>query len=202
MICANRRAPPRRGRPRDPAIDARILTSALRLFGRTGWSDFSIEKTAKSADVSKVTLYLRWQDKTSLLIDALHFAYPTWVLDEARSAAENLITVVEAMIHEFTDETGWAVHRALRDPGLPSELRDCCRKIVADRLEALDRLVDANGAPGHGVDPRLIRKCLVGTAMGEAGDVLLTGRLPSPDDARIFARDAVRLILAGLRNAG
>lgn len=202
MIRANRRAPPRRGRPRNPAIDARILTSALRLFGRTGWSDFSIEKAAKSADVSKVTLYLRWQDKTSLLVDALHFAYPPWVLDEARGAAENLATVVEVMIHEFTDETGWAVHRALRDPGLPPELRDCCREIVADRLEVLDRLIDANSGPAGRIDPQLIRKCLVGAAMGEAGDVLLTGRLPAPEEARTFARQAVQLILAGSRSTG
>jgi len=199
MICANRRAPPRRGRPRDPAIDARILTSALRLFGRTGWSDFSIEKAAKSADVSKVTLYLRWRDKTALLIDALRFAYPPWVVDEARDAAENLAIVVEVMIHEFTDETGWAVHRALRDPGLPPELRDCCRKIVADRLDVLDRLIDANSGPAHRIDPQLIRKCLIGAAMGEAGDVLLTGRFPSPEEARAFARETVQLILAGSR---
>lgn len=195
MICANRRAPPRRGRPRDPAIDARILTSALRLFGRTGWADFSIEKAAKSADVSKATLYLRWQDKTALLVDALRFAYPPWVLDEAQGPAENLVAVVEAMIHEFTDETGWAVHRALRDPALPSELRSCCRAIVADRLEAIDRLIEANRGSADPIDPQLIRKYLVGAAMGEAGDVLLTGRFLSPEEAQAFAREAVQLIL-------
>lgn len=200
MICARLHASSRRGRPRDPAIDARILTSALRLFGRTGWGEFSIEKAAKSADVSKVTLYLRWQNKTALLIDALQFAYPPWAFDDAPEAAEKLVTIVEAMIVELTNETGWAVHRALRDPALPTELRDCCHKIVRDRLTAIDWLVERRcGQAGlqHSVDPQLIRKCLVGAAMGEAGDILLTGRIPAPGEMQNFARQAVELVLTG-----
>jgi AcrR family transcriptional regulator len=199
MICVNRRASSRRGRPRDPAIDARILSSALRLFGRTGWADFSIEKAAKSADVSKVTLYLRWRDKTSLLNDALQFAYPPWTFDEELSPEEGLIAAVEKMTLELSSESGWALHRALRDPGLPAALRDCCRTIVDDRLAAVDRFIEglwALEAAQPQLDPPLVRKCLVGAAMGEAGDALLTGRHLDAADAREFARQAVRLILA------
>ena len=89
---------PRRGRPRSAAIDARILTSALRLFGKTGWADFSIEKAAQRADVSKATLYLRWQDKMGLLTDSLHFAYPPWTFDAASTPAEKLVTLTEMMV--------------------------------------------------------------------------------------------------------
>lgn len=198
MICAGRRASSRRGRPRDPAIDARILSSALRLFGRTGWADFSIEKAAKRADVSKVTLYLRWRNKAALLTDALHFAYPQWTLDDSREAEENLVLIVELMIRELTNETGWALHRALRDPGLPVELRDCCRKIVNERLAVIDQLIEGlcEAEGGSQFEPQLIRKALVGAAMGEAGDALLTGRRLDPTDARRFAKEAVRLIVA------
>lgn len=198
MICLRRRRSSRRGRPRDPAIDARILSSALRLFGRTGWADFSIERAAKSADVSKTTLYLRWQDKSSLLVDALYFAYPPWVLDEGLEAKESLVAVVEMMIRELTNETGWALHRALRDPGLPPELRESCREIVRDRLATVDRLIEGifpKDEPGHRLDSRLIRKCLVGAAMGEAGDALLTGRHLDPVEVETFARQAALLIL-------
>lgn len=198
MICLKRGASSRRGRPRDPAIDARILSSALRLFGKTGWANFSIENAAKTADVSKATLYLRWRDKTSLLTDALHLAYPPWTLDDSREAEENLVLIVDLMIRELTNETGWALHRALRDPGLPVELRDCCRKIVSERLAVIDRLIDdlRERKSWTQSEPQLIRKALVGAAMGEAGDILLTGRRLDLADTRHFAREAVRLILA------
>lgn len=199
MICSGRRVPPRRGRPRDPAIDARILSSALRLFGKTGWADFSIERAAKSADVSKVTLYLRWRDKTALLTDALHFAHPPWTLDDSLEAEESLALIVDLMIRELTDETGWALHRALRDPGLPVALRESCRKIVSERFAAIDRLIEGlcEGERRFQCQPRLIRKALVGTAMGEAGDALMTARPLDPTDTREFAQKAVRLILSG-----
>ena len=199
MICLKRHASSRRGRPRDPAIDTRILSSTLRLIGRTGWADFSIERAAKSADVSKATLYLRWRDKASLLVDALHFAYPPWALDEGPEPEESLVAVVGLMIEELTNETGWALHRALRDPGLPADLRHCCREIVRERLTVLDRLIERTcdqGEPEQRLDPRLIQKCLVGAAMGEAGDILLTGRRLGSNEAEAFARQAVRLILA------
>ena len=193
------RAPhkPRRGRPRSAAIDTRILTSALRLFGKTGWAGFSIEKAAQRADVSKATLYLRWQDKTALLIDSLHFAYPPWAFDPAWTVEETLVALVEVMIRELTNETGWALHRALRDPDLPPALRNCCRTIVHDRLAAIDLLVGQAQDQRCGPDaaPVLIRKFLVGAAMGEAGDILLTGRAADPASIHEFAADVCRLIM-------
>lgn len=205
MICIGRRARSRRGRPRDPAIDARILSSALRTFARTGWADFSIEKTAKRADVAKATLYLRWTDKASLLIDALRFAYPPWPLADGLEAEEALVVIVELMIGELTNETGWALHRSLRDPGLPPQLRDCCREIVRDRLATVDQRIQSLSAQderAHRPDPQLIRKCLVGAAMGEAGDILLSGRSLDASEARNFARQAVSLVLASMNQPG
>jgi AcrR family transcriptional regulator len=190
---------PRRGRPRSAAIDARILTGALRVFGKTGWVDFSIEKAAQRADVSKATLYLRWQDKTALLTASLCFAYPPWTFDAALAGEERLVALVEVMIGELSNETGWALHRALRDPDLPDALRDCCRTIVRERLAAIDRLVAAvrgECAPVVCASPALVRQLLVGAAMGEAGDILLTGRRCDPDAIRKFAENAVRLILS------
>lgn len=204
MICARRHASPRRGRPRDPAIDARILSSALRLFGRTGWTDFSIEKAAKRADVSKATLYLRWQNKTALLTDAIHVAYPPWPLDDRRESEESLVLIVELMIRELTNETGWALHRALRDPDLPAELRECCRKIVSERLAVIDRLIDGlrERKGWTRSEPQLIRKALVGAAMGEAADILLSGRSLDAGEVRSFARQAISRILAGKGEPG
>jgi AcrR family transcriptional regulator len=41
------------GRPRNPAIDDKVLTAALEQFGEAGWAAFSVEAVARRAGVSK-----------------------------------------------------------------------------------------------------------------------------------------------------
>lgn len=59
------------GRPRDPGLDERVFSAAADLYGQRGWAGFSIEAIARTAGVGKASIYLRWPDKASLLIDAL-----------------------------------------------------------------------------------------------------------------------------------
>ncbi len=58
------------GRPRDPATERRALAAALDLFGRRGWSGFTIGGVAAQARVGKSAIYLRWQNKEGLLLAA------------------------------------------------------------------------------------------------------------------------------------
>jgi AcrR family transcriptional regulator len=60
-----------RGRPRDPALDAAILTAALELFITQGITGMSIEQVAKRAGVGKPTIYRRWSTKELLVADAI-----------------------------------------------------------------------------------------------------------------------------------
>lgn len=62
------------GRPRDASIDANVLAAALEVYGSQGWSGFTFGKVATRAHVGKSSLYLRWSDKTDLLLDALSTA--------------------------------------------------------------------------------------------------------------------------------
>jgi AcrR family transcriptional regulator len=59
------------GRPRDRAVDERVINAALGLYGDVGWSGFSLEAVARRAGVSKGSIYLRWSSKDELLDDAL-----------------------------------------------------------------------------------------------------------------------------------
>ena len=61
----------KRGRPRDNAIDAVILTVALELFIAHGVAGMSIEQVAKRAGVGKPTVYRRWATKERLVADAI-----------------------------------------------------------------------------------------------------------------------------------
>jgi AcrR family transcriptional regulator len=60
-----------RGRPRDPAIDAAIMSAALDLFIDHGIAGMSIEQVAKRAGVGKPSVYRRWSTKERLVADAI-----------------------------------------------------------------------------------------------------------------------------------
>ena len=60
-----------RGRPRDPAIDAAVMSAALDLFIEYGIAGMSIEQVAKRAGVGKPTVYRRWAAKERLVADAI-----------------------------------------------------------------------------------------------------------------------------------
>ena len=55
-------APPaaRRGRPRDPAVDAAILDAAIEEIVERGMGGLSMESVALRAGVAKTTVYRRW----------------------------------------------------------------------------------------------------------------------------------------------
>jgi AcrR family transcriptional regulator len=59
------------GRPRDPLLDERVYVAACDLYGRKGWAGFSVEALARESGVGKASIYLRWADKASLLLEAL-----------------------------------------------------------------------------------------------------------------------------------
>ena len=58
----------RRGRPLDTQRDEVILSSTLRLMGQYGYDAPSVEKVAKSAGVSKATIYRRYPNKLELVL--------------------------------------------------------------------------------------------------------------------------------------
>ena len=59
------------GRPRDPAVEARILEVTLALLADQGYSRMSLDEVAARAGVSKPTLYRRWPNKADLATAAL-----------------------------------------------------------------------------------------------------------------------------------
>jgi AcrR family transcriptional regulator len=65
-------APVRHGRPRDPTVDQAIRRAAIDLLLEEGFSRMSIDGVASRAGVGKAAIYRRWDNKTSLVIDAIH----------------------------------------------------------------------------------------------------------------------------------
>jgi AcrR family transcriptional regulator len=61
----------RRGRARDPDIDARVLAAAHRQLSRVGYEAMSLAAVAQQAGTTRQALYRRWPTKAELAADAL-----------------------------------------------------------------------------------------------------------------------------------
>ncbi len=70
-------APPRRkrGRPRDPEADGRILTAASSLILMRGFESMTVDEVASNAGVGKATVYRRWARKEDLAVAAMEQLY-------------------------------------------------------------------------------------------------------------------------------
>jgi len=62
---------PRRGRPRNPAVEEDVLQATLDELAERGFSGMSIDGIAARSGVSKPSIYRRWANKAELAIAAL-----------------------------------------------------------------------------------------------------------------------------------
>lgn len=60
-----------RGRPRDPSIDPTVLAAVRRELTDKGYQRMSVAEVARSAGVTKPTIYRRWPTKKDLVIAAI-----------------------------------------------------------------------------------------------------------------------------------
>jgi AcrR family transcriptional regulator len=137
----------RRGRPRDPSVDAAIRAATVDLLGEIGYAQLTMDQVAARAKVSKASLYLRWPNKVALVADALQHrarAVPEipdtgslpgdmrtflWALLCSRTAASQALQAVSGEIAS-NPELRKAWHR-----GLAGMLTGCLRTIVVRAAE-------------------------------------------------------------------
>jgi AcrR family transcriptional regulator len=65
----------KRGRPRDPEADGRILEAAAALILAHGFDNMTVDDVASRARVGKATVYRRWAKKEDLAVAAMHQLY-------------------------------------------------------------------------------------------------------------------------------
>lgn len=68
-------APHPGGRPRDAALDEAIILATRDRLVRDGYSRMTIGDIATDANVSRPTLYRRWENKFDLVVDALDYGF-------------------------------------------------------------------------------------------------------------------------------
>ncbi|MGH3576761.1 MAG: helix-turn-helix domain-containing protein, partial [Mycobacterium sp.] len=93
---------PGAGRPRDPRIDAAILSATAELLVQIGYSNLTLAAVAQRAGTTKTALYRRWSSKAELVHEAAFPVAPTALARPAGDMAADVRAMIAAARDVFT----------------------------------------------------------------------------------------------------
>jgi AcrR family transcriptional regulator len=93
----------RRGRLRDPEVDAAILTAAMDLLAEIGYARLTMDHVAARARVGKASLYLRWPNKVALVAEAIqHRSAVVPDIPDIGSLREDMLAFLQELLRSKT----------------------------------------------------------------------------------------------------
>jgi AcrR family transcriptional regulator len=156
-----------RGRPRDGALDAKVLAATKRIVAAQGYPAATVDQIAAAAGVAKGSIYRRWPSKGVLVYDALVRDDDLPAVIDSGDIAADLVAI--AMItnrgYRSTRQRSVLEHvlaDAARDPHLAEVLRT---RFFAPRSAAIAervRLAVQRGELRGDIDPALVPAVLNG----------------------------------------
>ena len=169
-----------RGRPREAALDERILDATLLLMAEVGYAHTSLDDIATAAHTTRATIYLRYPSKAALVAAAIVHARPSFV---SSPTAGNLRQDLVAQLHHFQESMavpyklpiiGAALAEEHTTPELLMVLRE---QVVASRRQMLRSILlraQAHNELVPSVDINLVAAQLIGSyyALAIAGDAI------------------------------
>ncbi|MGW6979249.1 TetR/AcrR family transcriptional regulator [Streptomyces sp. NPDC054932] len=128
-----------RGRKAQAAVRAATLAELL----DRGYAELTVEGVAQRAGVHKTTLYRRWKDRESLVVDALAEHFATDIPTPDTGAVEtDLQALARALVQSMTGPVGRAVQTAMfSDAGRLPEVAEAKRRIFADRFRRAEPVI-------------------------------------------------------------
>lgn len=187
---------PGAGRPRDPRIDAAILTATAELLAETGYANLTMAAIAERAGTTKTALYRRWSGKAELVHEA---AFPA-VTTALALPAGDIAADVRAMIAAARDVFASTLVRAAL-PGLIADMAadPALNARVMGRFAGVfaavrERVVDAvdRGEVHADVDPDRLVEVIGGATLLR---MLLRPDEPLGDD---WVRDTSAIVVHGV----
>lgn len=105
------------GRPRDPRIDAAVLSATVELLAETGYPGLLVSAIAERAGTSKPAIYRRWPSKAHLVHEAVFPIGAATAIPDTGSLRQDLREMLRRTMTFFTTP---AARAAL--PGLIGEM--------------------------------------------------------------------------------
>jgi AcrR family transcriptional regulator len=159
-----------RGRKRDPAINAAILTATRELLVEVGYANLSMEAVASRASVTKPTLYLRYPSRAVLVFDAIFGKTKARPIPDTGSIRSDLGEAYRWAVDEFTaPEARAAIPGLLAEIAANAELAQLIRVAVIGpeygRVREQLEVAQARGEIRAEADLDLVIDAFIGTAL-------------------------------------
>ena len=117
------------GRPRSQSADRDILEAALHLVSEKGYRAVSVDQIAAQAGVGKMSVYRRWTDKASLVMDALlELIGPETDFPEAPTALESLKKQLHLQVKFFRGKHGKLIRSLVAEAQSNEDLEKAFRQ--------------------------------------------------------------------------
>jgi AcrR family transcriptional regulator len=186
---------PRRGRPRDPSIDARVLAATTELLAERGYSATTVQEVARRAGVPASAIYRRWPSRLDLIEDAVYPGLGEIDLTASGDLRADLRRLVDGLQGLLTRPASRA---AL--PGLVAEYqadgnwRSADRWVPVSARPYLRQILDVAGPSA--VDPSIEPDAVFDLMLGA---ILVDSFVPTPTSTRHRADVVVDLLCRAVR---
>lgn len=186
----------RRGRPRDPQADVRILSAAVELILTHGFDAMTVDEVAATAHVGKATVYRRWARKDDLAVAAMQRLYNNEVpLPDTGTIRGDLEEVYASVLVFVNSPAGAAYLRttiveSVRDERIATLYRNASERVEAQAVEMFARAI-ARGELRADIDVHWAMQWLTGLL---SISVITNRPLPDPSQAS----ELVRMMLEGV----
>jgi AcrR family transcriptional regulator len=124
----------KRGRPRDPEADGRILAAASSLILLRGFDSMTVDEVATNAGVGKATVYRRWARKEDLAVAAMEQLYrdemPTPDTGVLREDLREMYSSVLSFVNSpaGTDYVRTTIKESMRDERIATLYREASKR--------------------------------------------------------------------------
>src|SRR5919202_1778458 len=159
-------SPRGRGRPRDPALDDRILEQALVLLGSRGYAGLTLDELAARSGVAKTTVLRRWPSKAAVAAAGVErLALQSVAVPDSGTLHGDLHALLHGAVNTFARGRGQFVPRLLREAGHHPEITDLLDAVLHTRRQGYRRVLAraiARGELHPSVDQELFIDMLIG----------------------------------------
>lgn len=185
------------GRPKDPRVDAALITAAIEVLNESGWASFTTTEVARRAGASTASLYRRWPSKQALAgAVARHITHAELSGIDTGSLEGDVRELLARKRRILEAATGPALlslmGQAAHDQELRQILHDDVYLAVRDELGALIAQAVRRGEVARSIDGAqidVLTLVLIGTAL--ARSVFIQTDVPHTAEAELHLLLAV-----------
>jgi AcrR family transcriptional regulator len=138
----------KRGRPRNPEADGRILAAASSLILMRGFDSMTVDEVAANAGVGKATVYRRWARKEDLAVAAMEQLYRDEMpAPDTGSIREDLCAMYASVLTFVnspagTDYVRTTIKESMRDERIATLYREASERAERGATEVFQRAID------------------------------------------------------------